>query len=132
VVNDDHGRDAGDELLREVARRLQNYFEPVGGDVARATGEMFAALLPGVDHASAVRLCKRLCVSFESRPFVTRNDMEVALSPRAGMTTMDDSNARAFSSPMMLLTAAERALDAARCVEGSAVRAFVPQTAAAA
>lgn len=131
AVNERHGRETGDALLRDVASRLADFFEPMGGDVARAGGETFAVLLPGVDHAGAARACRRLCASLEARPFGAGTRQEVPLSPRVGLTTLEPENARAFATAEMLVSASERALTAARGAEGAAVRAFVPQSVAA-
>jgi two-component system cell cycle response regulator len=58
-VNDTHGHDGGDQVLREVARRLSRSVRP--GDVlARYGGEEFAVLLPNTTPADAWAVAERI------------------------------------------------------------------------
>jgi diguanylate cyclase (GGDEF)-like protein/PAS domain S-box-containing protein len=69
-VNDTHGHQVGDEVLREVARRLQacRRREDV---VARMGGEELAWLLPGADAAQGLAAAERLRRDIRSLPFDT-------------------------------------------------------------
>lgn len=59
TVNDSLGRPAGDDLLREVARRLKN--ELRGADiVGRLSGDEFVAVLPNAHATQATATCERL------------------------------------------------------------------------
>ncbi len=128
-INEQHGRETGDRVLTHIAQRLRRDFTNYGGEVARVSDETFALLLPGVDSRTAAKACKAVVEAVATEDGAPGG---APLSLRAGITTMDAESARAFSAPLTLLTAAEQALDAARHAGGRAVRAFVPQSRAAA
>ena len=57
-VNDTRGHAAGDELLRKVARALQNELRPYD-QVARYGGDEFVLLLPGSDEEMTAHVAER-------------------------------------------------------------------------
>lgn len=70
-VNDRLGHDAGDELLVQVARRLQQVARP-SDVVARLGGDEFVLLVPGLpDDAAAQAVAQQLLQAFAS-PFDVR------------------------------------------------------------
>lgn len=58
--NDTHGHTQGDEVLRRVARTLDESFRRGGDLVARYGGEEFVVILPGVDSHRAGLYAERL------------------------------------------------------------------------
>jgi len=58
AVNDTHGHAAGDELLRDVARKLQAELRPYD-QVARYGGDEFVLLLPGSDEETTAQVAER-------------------------------------------------------------------------
>lgn len=58
-INDRHGHAAGDAVLRHFARLLRAQLRP-SDCTGRLGGEEFAALLPGVSEATAMRIAERL------------------------------------------------------------------------
>src|SRR5262249_46321740 len=60
-INDAHGHEVGDEVLREFASRLTDGLR-LGQDwVARVGGEEFALVIPEVDEQAARSIAQRLC-----------------------------------------------------------------------
>lgn len=59
-VNDQHGHNTGDDVLRAVAKCLRRNVGGMGGVVGRWGGEEFVVLLPGVSRTDALVLAERL------------------------------------------------------------------------
>ncbi len=67
-VNDTWGHAAGDEVLRELANRID--VQVRASDVAaRYGGEEFVVLLPDTDNASGVRLAERIRQAIAASPY---------------------------------------------------------------
>ncbi len=79
-VNDRFGHEAGDEVLRRVARILVDGTR--GADlVARYGGEELAIVLPNTDAAAATELCERIRERVEAEPWdEVRPGVEVTVS----------------------------------------------------
>lgn len=71
-VNDAHGHDIGDEVLRIVGQVLLANLRR-DGVVARLGGDEFGLLLPGASAPYAVGIASRLCDLLASRPLVVRS-----------------------------------------------------------
>ncbi|MCL4316433.1 MAG: EAL domain-containing protein [Gammaproteobacteria bacterium] len=91
-VNDTLGHQAGDQLLQQIAQRLQNALRK-SDTIARLGGDEFAVLLPGVDAEGAVRTARTMLNSLEP-PFPIEGQMldarasiGIALSPAHGTDT---------------------------------------------
>jgi diguanylate cyclase (GGDEF)-like protein len=66
-VNDRHGHPTGDEVLKELARRLAEESRAVDR-VVRFGGEEFAVIMVEADEAMAMALAERLRAAVASRP----------------------------------------------------------------
>jgi two-component system cell cycle response regulator len=84
-VNDVHGHGAGDEVLREVVRRLTVAFRPYDG-IGRIGGEEFLVLIPGAasDNARTVldRLRRAVCATA-----IAHEDGQIDVTISLGGTT---------------------------------------------
>jgi diguanylate cyclase (GGDEF)-like protein/PAS domain S-box-containing protein len=81
-VNDSLGHDAGDELLREVAGRLEQVVR-ASDTAARFGGDEFALLLEDVDEQDAVALAQRILDALAVPIAIA--DREVALGASIGI-----------------------------------------------
>lgn len=71
LVNDDHGHDVGDEVLKEFAARLASNTR--GVDLAcRYGGEEFVVVMPDTELAAANPVAERLRAEVEAKQFSIR------------------------------------------------------------
>ena len=76
-VNDTHGHDIGDEILRIVGEILLSHVRR-DSLVARVGGDEFGLLLPEASPHYTAAIAKRLCELLASRPLVVRGFPEVS------------------------------------------------------
>lgn len=68
LVNDEHGHDVGDEVLKQFATRIQHNIR--GADLAcRYGGEEFVVIMPDTDLSFAQMVAERLRVYVADKPF---------------------------------------------------------------
>jgi diguanylate cyclase (GGDEF)-like protein/PAS domain S-box-containing protein len=103
-VNDQHGHDAGDQLLVEVAARL---LECVRDEdtVSRLGGDEFVLLLAQLAEPDAWRPAVERILASLARPFEVRGD-SVTISASIGVTIYPDDD----SGPEVLLRHADQAM----------------------
>jgi two-component system cell cycle response regulator len=70
-VNDTHGHDAGDDVLRELALRTTNSVRSVDL-VARQGGEEFVVVMPETDLTIAAAVAERLRAAVAMEPFTVK------------------------------------------------------------
>lgn len=71
--NDTHGHVVGNEVLKEIARRISNNVRD-NDYVARYGGEEFIILLPRCDVEAAARLAERIRLSVAQTPFLVHGE----------------------------------------------------------
>lgn len=105
-VNDTYGHDAGDEVLKEFARRIRSTVR--GADLAcRYGGEEFVVVMPDTDAAAAAMIAERLRDIIERTPFaLPGSDVGLSLTASLGIAT----NAPGVDTPEQLLKQADKAL----------------------
>jgi two-component system cell cycle response regulator len=91
AVNDNHGHDAGDDVLREFALRIRKSIRNI--DLAcRYGGEEFVIVMPETDMAVATMVAERLRRRIASEPFAIQQgarNLEVTIS--IGIAARGDS-----------------------------------------
>jgi two-component system cell cycle response regulator len=106
AINDSHGHDAGDDVLREFATRIRKSIR--GIDLAcRYGGEEFVIIMPETDMAVATIVAERLRRRIASEAFAIQQgsgSLEVTIS--IGLATLDTADDNATS----ILKRADQAL----------------------
>ncbi|TVQ32384.1 MAG: GGDEF domain-containing protein [Phycisphaeraceae bacterium] len=135
-INERFGWDVGDAVLAELARRLQSHFRSFRGMVGRCAGERFGVLLVQTDRAGATRLVQSFREMLKTNPIALdehRFDKDrPVVTVSVGVATRDATSGGDFPRVEAFLSAADRALHAAKNAGGDCVRVFVhPRSAAA-
>jgi len=105
IINDRHGHDCGDALLKYVASQLVEITRD-SDVVARYGGDEFVMILPGTPVQEASKLLQRLQVHFRDKP-MRRNERVLAVSISFGVSSMTD---RKVADPESLLREADTML----------------------
>lgn len=84
-VNDTYGHEAGNDILREVADRLEKAVEEEAV-LARYGGEEFAVILPGSSSAQAAEVADTLWRCITAQPFQTKNTLDSGQTVSLNMT----------------------------------------------
>ena len=96
-INDRFGHDAGDAVLREFSRRLQENIRGVDL-VARFGGEEFFVAMPDVDQHAAAHAAERIRRAIEGAPVLLPGggEVEVTVSIGVAIATAADVDAEAI------------------------------------
>ncbi len=122
-VNDQHGHAAGDDVLREVARRLQQCVRSYDM-VGRYGGEEFLVILNNCNIASAEARAENLRTAIASKPIPARSE-SLTVSMSIGLAFSTDFENRAVDE---ILQSADTALYAAKAAGRNCVRIGRPAT----
>ena len=108
-VNDVHGHQRGDTVLRELASRVQEQIREVD-TFARYGGEEFVVVLPETTVEGAGQLADRICEAVRREPFRSDGDAALNITVSVGGAAFPEHG----SSPATLMRAADRALYVAK------------------
>ena len=108
-VNDTHGHQTGDEVLRHVSSLLAGQVRNVDR-VARYGGEEFAVIMVETDRQHAVEGMKRLGILLAEAPCVVNSELTINVTLSAGVACSQGD----ATNPTELVAAADRALYAAK------------------
>jgi len=104
-VNDNHGHDIGDAVLREFAERLRRNIR--GVDLAcRFGGEEFVVLMPDTDYRQAQGVAERVRMAVAERGFETQESRPLMVTCSVGVAL----NETALDTPETILKRADVAL----------------------
>jgi len=119
-VNDTMGHPAGDEVLKEVGRRLKQDLRPYDM-VGRYGGEEFLLILPGCNLANGVKRADDIRKIVAGQPIATPAGA-VSLTVSMGVTSTDNSR---YCTPSQFLHEADVSLYKAKNNGRNRVEAFV-------
>ncbi len=104
-VNDQHGHDVGDEVIREFARRIRKNVRNL--DLAcRYGGEEFAVVMPDTDIALARIVAERIRSEVAAHPFIIAGRATLPVTVSLGVSCIDGEG----DTPEKLLKRADVAL----------------------
>ncbi|MET0868935.1 MAG: PleD family two-component system response regulator [Pseudorhodoplanes sp.] len=105
-INDNHGHDCGDDVLREFAIRVRKSIR--GIDLAcRMGGEEFVVVMPETDMAVAATVAERLRRKIASEPFpIEQGKKKIDVTISIGIASLESSH----DSAARLLKRADQAL----------------------
>ncbi len=111
AINDTHGHTVGDEVLRELARRL-TWNHRASDLSARFGDEEFVVVMPDTDLAKASVLAERIRAGVADRPFETSaSGGEIRVTVSVGLAAAEPGD----HSSDDVLKRADEALYAAKC-----------------
>jgi two-component system cell cycle response regulator len=109
LVNDTHGHDGGDSVLREFSARLQRNTR--GIDLAcRLGGEEFVVIMPDTDIARAYQVGERLRACIAADMFQIAPETRIRVTASVGLATLERSD----DTPESVFKRADNALYAAK------------------
>jgi diguanylate cyclase len=90
-VNDLYGHPVGDEIVKELAKRLKNLVSMREGIVARNGGEQFAVLLPNAPPAMGLDMAEKIRSMVARADFPVSGEMEIGITVSVGVSSYPDN-----------------------------------------
>jgi diguanylate cyclase (GGDEF)-like protein len=126
-INDAHGHDIGDEVLRAFVARIASSIREGSDWLARVGGDEFLVVLPETDVAGANRVAQKLRKVFSHYP-VSTHAGPVKFTVSIGITALEaQPEIRKFSKLEELLRAADRGLYASKTQGGNKATAVTAE-----
>ncbi|WP_052087938.1 diguanylate cyclase [Paenibacillus wynnii] len=94
IINDTYGHPAGDEVLKQLARRLQNHSHS-HDIVSRNGGEEFTVLLPHCPLSQAEQSGEKLRKAVENEPFLLPTGQKITITVSIGVACYPETVAEA-------------------------------------
>jgi two-component system, cell cycle response regulator len=124
-VNDTHGHQAGDHVLRELADIMRESAREID-KLGRYGGEEFMAILPDSDRAAGHSFAERVREMVEKQRFEIHEHEPLHMTISAGVASYPEDEA---DSPRRLVHSADRALYSAKHTGRNRVVNFTPDLA---
>ncbi len=129
-VNDTHGHQIGDQVLRVLGKLLSSAAR-AQDMAARYGGEEMCLVLPGTSRATAAAIAESIRRAICARPIPVGNNASLPVTASIGVSALEPG--MPFKEPAHLLKAADMALYAAKRGGRNCVRVFsLPKPAASA
>ncbi|MET1013340.1 MAG: diguanylate cyclase [Paenisporosarcina sp.] len=90
-VNDIYGHPVGDEIVKELGKRLKNLVSTREGIVARNGGEQFAVLLPNAPPAMGIDMAEKIRSMVARSNFPVSGEKEIAITVSVGVSSYPDN-----------------------------------------
>ncbi len=103
--NDKYGHQAGDAVLKHVARTLKSCVRN-NDFVCRYGGEEMTILLNNTNHKDAVKIAEDICTSIASKKYALNPDLEVNITISLGVASYPDNG----KSPAEIIEYADKCL----------------------
>jgi diguanylate cyclase (GGDEF)-like protein len=128
-VNDSLGHPVGDEVLRELGRRLTKFIDNLGGSGARLGGDEFALLIPAVSRTRSMEAIAAALNRLVAQP-ITVGGHKVEVEASIGVAIFPQPNDPRLSAAVdgcaELMKQADLALQAAKRDDRGGFRVFTP------
>jgi diguanylate cyclase (GGDEF)-like protein len=110
-INDTHGHQSGDEVLRAVANTIQTQLR-AGDTIARYGGEEFVVLLPQTAGNYALEIAERIRTSIASRNFQAHSGLQINVTISIGLAMLPAhcASETVQNQASQLVAAADKAL----------------------
>ena len=110
-VNDTHGHQIGDEILKIVAKILKEQVRSTD-TIGRYGGDEFVIVMPGVNSTVAETICNRIVLTFREKTHDVKRSQNIKVTVSLGMASLEDG--QEFETADEMIRAADQALYASK------------------